>query len=465
MKKTILFLLFLLLSGRMFSQTAPVNFQLVSGFEYTWHYSCYLALFDRQERPYIYSANNELGFMVYDIADINNPVPVDTMMPAVFGGLTASNIFQDGNYVYLSVGGFQGIGQRAGLAILNITDPENITIEDQWDSTAFNQGCAITIVDGDYAYLGIMELGIVILDISDKTDIRFVSTYQPYTEWPHPSGLFSTPNARGMAIRNDTLYLCYDAGALRVIDVTDKEQPVEIGHYINPTLDATARPAYNNVVLAGNYAYVAVDYCGIDIVNISDPANPVNAGWVNPWDCSPTNWNGRPGHTNQIMTFRNNTMLFVSGGDTEILAYDITDRENPVELGSFFTLSDSIVTWGIDVKENYAVLAQVDNPFGQPYLADWGGIRILSWDGGVTGVNEESGIQNPELMVYPNPVQDFLMMKNIPSNYTPAYKILDNTGRLIKSGDVKERIDVSQLSQGFYHIIFSEGSARTFVKN
>lgn len=464
MKKTIFFLLCLITSTRLSAQISPINFQFVSEHEYTWTYSCYSALFDGQDRPYIYSANSELGFMIHDISDINNPVAIDTMMPAVFSTLKASKLFQQGDYVYVALGGFQGFAQRSGMAILNITDPENIMIEDQWDSTAFNQGCAIAIVDGDFAYLGIMELGIVILNVADKSNIQFVSTYQPDPNWPHIPGLFSTPNARGMTIRNDTLYLCYDAGSFRVIDVTDKENPVEVGHYINPSLDAIAQPAYNNVVLVDNYAYVAVDYCGIDIVDISDPENPVNAGWLNPWNCNTTNWDGRPGHTNELKTWANNTILFVSGGDSEILAYDITDRENPLELGSYFTLQDSMVAWGIDIKENYAVLAQVDNPFGQPYGSDWGGIRILHWEGGVTGINDKLLNHNSQVEIYPNPACDFLNVRNNDGKML-SYKIVDNTGRLIKSGDAKEQIDVAELQQGFYQIVFSEGSVRRFVKN
>jgi hypothetical protein len=305
----------------------------------------------------------------------------------------------------------------------------------------------------------------VILNVADKSNIVFVSMYQPDPNWPHIPGLFSTPNARGMTIRNDTLYLCYDAGALRVIDVSDKENPVEVGHYINPTLDATAQPAYNNVVLVDNYAYVTVDYCGIDIVDISNPEIPVNAGWVNPWNCNNTNWDGRPGHTNELKTWANNTILFVSGGDTEILAYDITDRENPVEIGSYFTLLDSMVAWGIDIKENYAVLAQVDNPFGQPYDSDWGGMRILQWDGGVTGVKEQLATKREQLIIYPNPAHNFLIVKNTDSNKMLTYKIFDNTGRLIKSGVVREQIDVSELEPGLYQIIFSDGNARKFVKD
>lgn len=418
----------LLFAGGAFSQN--INFQYVSEHEYTWTYSCYEALFDDQDRPYIYTANNELGFMVYDISDINNPMPIDTFMPTTFGGLKVTNISQEGNYIYASLGGFQGIAQRAGMAIFNISDPTNVTVEDSWDSTAFNQGGAIAIVDGDYAYLGGMEKGVIVLDVSDKSNIQYVSDYYPDPNWPHTPGLFSTPNARGMAIKGNELYLCYDAGALRVIDITDKQTLNEIGHYINIELDTTAQPAYNNVVIVDNYAYIAVDYCGIDIVDISSPANPVNAGWVNPWDCNVTNWDGRPGHTNKVLTWANDNILFVSGADTEILAYDISDRENPVEIGSYFAILDSNVTWSVDVKDGYAVMAQVDNPLGVPYDSDWGGIRILQWDGGPTGIEASEGQQ---LVVYPNPIDDRAIIKlNQSLSGNGEIRIYDTMGRLCK---------------------------------
>lgn len=440
-----------------------IHFSFVSEHEYTFTYSCYEALFDEQQRPYLYTANNELGFVVYDISDINNPTPIDTFMPATFGGLKVTNISQDGNYIYASLGGFQGIAQRAGMAIFDISNPTNVTVTDYWDSTAFNQGAAIAIAEGDYAYLGGMEKGIIVLDISDKSDIKYVSDYTPDPNWPHTPGLFSTPNARGMAIKGDELYLCYDAGALRVVDISDKQNLNEIGHYINWVLDSVAQPAYNNVTIVDNYAYVAVDYCGVDIVDISNPANPQNVGWLNPWDCGNTAWDGAPGHTNQVHAFRNNSILFVSGGDTEIIAYDITDRANPVEIGVYYALLDSNVTWSIDVNDDYAVLAQVDNPLGIPYDSDWGGIRILQWDGGPTTIAEN--VRRQKINIYPNPTSEltFIDLDN-ENGKKVELSIYDLTGKTIIKTSTNEKVfelNVSDLQSGIYTIsIVKSGNYR-----
>lgn len=452
--KSKFFLLFFFVANTLVKAQNPdsIYFNFVSEHEYSWTYSCYEALFDVQQRPYIYTANSELGFVVYDISNINSPTPIDTMMPAAFGGLKVTNISQSGNYVYASLGGFQGIAQRAGMAIFDITDPTNVMVTDIWDSTTFNQGAAIAITDGDYAYLGVMEKGIIVLDVSDKDNMQYVSDYQPDPNWPHIPGLFSTPNARGMAVRGNYLYLCYDAGALRIIDISDKQNPTEVGRYINGTLDSVAQPAYNNVVLVDNYAYVTVDYCGIDIVDISNPANPQNVGWIDPWDCGTATWDGNAGHTNGIRAYRNNTILFVSGADTEILAYDITNRTNPTEIGAYYALLDSNVTWSLDVNDSYVALAQVDNPIGVPYDSDWGGIRILQWNGGPMAISEN--VSRQKIDVYPNPANEVIFIDiNQLSMQSAELIVSDMMGKVMLHATTYETVfelNLNGLGAGIY---------------
>lgn len=54
-----------------------------------------------------------------------------------------------------------------------------------------------------------------------------------------------------------------DAGGLRMIDISDKENPVEIGKYVNMGIEDIAQSAYNNIVIVDHYAYIAVDMCGL----------------------------------------------------------------------------------------------------------------------------------------------------------------------------------------------------------
>lgn len=309
------------------SNSPVIHFNKISEFELSGFFSTYSSLFDRNGHPYLYSASLGLGLIVYDISDVSTPTPVDTLEPNQFNGLNVNNVYQDGNYLYLALGGFQGIPQKAGMAILDISNPSNISIIATWDSIAYKQGCATVRTDERYAYLGAMEDGIIILDISDKNNPKFVSQFQPDPSFPGVANY--PPNARGMEIRDHILYLAYDAGGLRLIDISDKQHPSQIAQYVNTSLISKALPAYNNLRIVGDYAFIAVDFCGLEVVDISNPSNLRSVDWYNPWNCNGFSWFGSPGHANELITANQDSILFLSGADSEVLALDIS---NPGEV-------------------------------------------------------------------------------------------------------------------------------------
>ncbi len=440
-----------------------VQFSYVSEFLYDAFlpYSCYSAKFDSQERPYLYTANVELGIISYDISDIQNPVPVDTILPAEFNGLKPTNLWHEGNLLYASLGGIQGLNaQDAGLAIMDVTDPAGLTIVDQWSSSTYSEGAAVVVVDGDHAYLGGMEEGVLILNISTPSDIQFVSRGLMDENFPQVPGLFSHPNARGMRIKNDTLFVCNDAGGLRMMDVTDKLNPTEIGKYVNADLFAIAQPAYNNVLLVDEYAYIPVDYCGLDVVDVSDTAM-VNVGWSDPWGCEGANWNGRPGHTNEIERVGED-LIFVSGADTEVLAYDISDRENPILVGEYAIVGDSTVSWGITANDQYVILCLVDNSvYQQPYFSDVGGIMILEWQT-ILGTDE---VHHADFNLYPNPTTDHI---NIEAENITRVTVTDGMGCLIydltASSSGSCTVNCNDWSRGVYFVSIETEKGRGFKK-
>ena len=66
------------------------------------------------------------------------------------------------------------------------------------------------------------------------------------------------PNARGLAIEENLLFVAYDSGGIRVIDVADKAKPREIARYINAAV-GNKQQAYNNIVIRGRLAYAGFD--------------------------------------------------------------------------------------------------------------------------------------------------------------------------------------------------------------
>ncbi|MBK8499209.1 MAG: hypothetical protein IPL52_10400 [Flavobacteriales bacterium] len=110
-------------------------------------------------------------------------------------------------------------------------------------------------VDGDEAYVGAMEDGLIVLDVGNPADIQFISSFQPDPTWPGIAGY--APNGRGMAIVGDLLYLAFDAGGLRTLDISDPSAISQIGQYVNPNIPILTPPAYNNIVVIDGLARIA----------------------------------------------------------------------------------------------------------------------------------------------------------------------------------------------------------------
>ena len=375
--------------------------------------SSYASLFDKRDgQHYLYSANMEFGLGIYDTADPTLLSTVQNLGIATFDNLDVSTVEQRNNSLFVGIGDFQVKDNVAsGLAILDITDPETPVVKDIWDSTAFQRGISHLIIDGDYAYLTTMKDGLLILRVQDENHIQFVSSLQLDLSFPAPSG--NAHNARGLQIRNDTLYVCFDRGGLRLVDVTDKQHPVEIYQYVNPVLNASAGAAYNDIALKGHFAFVSVDYCGLEVLDIG--AIPFTSVlWYNPWNCNFTNWSGAAIHTNELILANNDSLLFVTGGQSELFVFDVTDPETTVKIGEFVNLYDTLATSGLDVYDNRVSLSFLHTPVHippfTPFFSDPGGLKILDYQVDLlsSGTSEKS---KGGIRIFPNPATDRIVVE------------------------------------------------------
>ncbi|RLB77025.1 MAG: hypothetical protein DRH24_16905, partial [Deltaproteobacteria bacterium] len=106
--------------------------------------------------------------------------------------------------------------------------------------------------------------------ISDGGQLDILNCYTPST--PMLLGKVVLPYIiSDIAVDGDYAYVsCYEDG-LRIIDVSDSFNPVEVGHvYTNGYAQGVA--------VSGSYAYVASYGYGLRVIDISDPTNPVEVG-------------------------------------------------------------------------------------------------------------------------------------------------------------------------------------------
>lgn len=227
----------------------------------------------------------------------------DLTSAALVRSRSLEGLYQRGNLLFVALGDVFNSNAKAGLAIVDVREPTSPSVlPGAWVSGVANGGSGDVVADHTYAYLGNMENGVVVIrHYNGQHPMEQVGEqpFLPSVDFPNPNptpGGATFPQARGLALdeATSTLYVAFYAGGVRVLDVSDPEhldESAEIGRYINVTC-LEYQQAYNNIVLNGNIAYVAVDYCGMEILDISDPTAPTRISWWNPWDCqtSPGPW-------------------------------------------------------------------------------------------------------------------------------------------------------------------------------
>lgn len=334
---------------------------------------------DQAGRNYLYVAAKEGGLKIYDINSA--PLLKKTIPLSQLGSLEVMNLSQSGNYLFLALGNHFGTAQQnPGMAIIDVSDPVNASIQSVWKDASRISGAGIVETDGNYAYLGAMKSGMMIFDISDRTSPVLRSVFVPSILYPDPNPDPAKFNARGMVIRNDLVYLCYDAGGLRIINVADKQNPVETGRFANSAMNGKPK-AYNNIVLDGSVAYITVDYCGMETLDISNPSNIRLLSWWNPWNCetNPLNWFSSNGHANEIALDKVNKLVFMSTGKSDLQVVSVADPANLVHKYEYGGVNNNIGTWGVSVFNDNIYLSYICNPLPWPFPSNWTGIKMLKY--------------------------------------------------------------------------------------
>ena len=178
-------------------------------------------------------------------------------------GGTSSAVAVQGDYAYL------GVGPR--VAVLNVSDPANPTMLGQ---TSVLLGLVQDVaVAGQYVYVGV-ERSVVyvedyahfwIFDASDPTN-------------PTEAGSYDSPSCincptYGVAVSGQYAYLADGAEGLRIVDISDPTNVVQVGYYNPGWYEWFAK----DVTIVDDIAYV-ITSSGLHIIDVSDPANPYQVG-------------------------------------------------------------------------------------------------------------------------------------------------------------------------------------------
>jgi hypothetical protein len=115
-------------------------------------------------------------------------------------------------------------------------------------------------------------------------------------------------------------------GGLTVLNASTPTQLVPVG--FAPAQSGPARAAFNNVAVAGSYAYVAASSGHLRVINVADAMNPVEVG---SFDLGVDGWG----------LAVDGSRVYVADGHAGLRIFDASDPTDPVEIGSYDTPGDA----------------------------------------------------------------------------------------------------------------------------
>lgn len=329
---------------------------------------------DGEGRPYLYVTLKSGGLAVLKLG-AGAPQEVARIPVAQFGKLDAMHLTQRGDRLYLALGDhFAAKGAHAGLAIVSVKNPAEPRVLGVWTSPQSHAGAAVVVVDEKHAYLGAMSEGVMVFDITKPEQIRHLTTFRPDVDFPRKNpNRIQHPNARGLALRENRLFVAYDAGGIRILDVSNPAKPKELGRYVNAAM-GQKQQAYNNVVLDGDRLYAAIDYAGLEVLDVKLPGAIRQLGWWNPWKAETLQnlWVNSPGHTNQLMLDRKKQLVYLSAGDSELQVVDVSKPERPVLAAHYGDVKNDRGTWGLTLGPDAVYLTYATAIV--PFRSTWSGV-------------------------------------------------------------------------------------------
>ncbi|MFA6432617.1 MAG: kelch repeat-containing protein, partial [Candidatus Paceibacterota bacterium] len=169
-------------------------------------------------------------------------------------------------------------------------------------------------------------------------------------------GVFVSGNYAYIAVYGGT-----GAGALEIVDISDPRNPVHKGSLLDGVGGAVLYYP-SGIFVSGNYAYITRGTIfgdqGLEIVDVSNPAKPVHKGSIN--DTQVPAISG----ANGVFVSGNYAYVIATGG--VLVVIDVSDPANPRHAGSSLDAGGGGSGTSVFVSGNYAYVTAT--PFGDDYL-------------------------------------------------------------------------------------------------
>jgi hypothetical protein len=251
-------------------------------------------LFSTGGRDYAALSDSQIGLVVYDVTEPAQPTFVSSFFPGLKESgdrLNNHTCFIVGTMAYLgNYGGSatldpEGGGESGGLLMVDLSDPANPREAGRWLASSLGGSFVhdLYVSEDGIAYLCCWEIGLVILDVRDPANAVVLGRFA-YDRMTSHSVWVTTIGGRRVAINGDE-----DFGAhMRIIDVEEPSHPTLISEFqLRPEVSV------HNIMAVGDQVVAAHYQDGVRVIDLHDPAHPVEAGYFNSWLGTGSPENGR----------------------------------------------------------------------------------------------------------------------------------------------------------------------------
>ena len=285
-------------------------------------------------------------------------------------GGSSFHVTGDGKALYL------GVGPR--VVILDMSNPNGLTYLGQTE-VLFGLVTDLALDDG-VLYILSEGKGLYVLDVSIPKDPELIGFYpangsriqikdqfayvgQYVFDISNPQHLVevSTHDIQGEIIGiNGNLAFFTDEGNLRIVDISNNDQPVEIGSYEISTYAS-------DVAVHDNLVYLVSLESGVQIIDVSNPTQPRKIGSIEKGE-DETIW--------AIEIFEN--LAYIADNNDRLRVINVSNLNHPEELASLNLGFGNLVT-DIYLSGNYAFLSNYDGGVHVVNISNPNNPRIVSF--------------------------------------------------------------------------------------
>jgi hypothetical protein len=275
------------------------------------------------------------GLVALDISNINEPVLVSRLY--IPGENFNLQVFGDYAYVF---------GNRDKLRIIDIANPASPRLVSE---IPINAEVDNIYVDDGYIYAAAGYLGMLIIDISDPYSPEIVSSFD------------TGGDTESIVVVDSLAYLAerfiYPSSyPFQIVNVADRRNP-SIVSFISVDMGWN-----HDLVIDGNYAYLANSYEGLIIIDITDATNPTILTQIG-------------GITYPSNLFKRGDYLFMDKRYDSLQVFDVTDPQLPVLTAACEIGAGAI---DFDIAGDYLFVAGAYNGLPILDIADLGNIHQVS---------------------------------------------------------------------------------------